>query len=46
MSYPVELYIYDLTRGMANSIAPMLGINFDIEGTTELFLQINGIHDS
>jgi len=42
MSYPVELYIYDLTRGMANSIAPMLGINFDIEGVWHTAIIVHG----
>ena len=38
MSYRVELYIYDLSAGMARQLAPMLGIggafglNFDLEG--------------
>lgn len=42
MAYPVELYIYDLTRGMANSIAPMLGINFDIEGVWHTAIIVHG----
>jgi len=38
MKYRVELYIYDLSRGMARQLVPMLGLggamglNFDIEG--------------
>jgi len=42
MSYPVELYIYDLTRGMASSIAPMLGINFDVEGIWHTAIVVHG----
>ena len=30
-SYPVDLYIYDLTRGMASQLAPMLlGSGFNL----------------
>ena len=42
MSYPVTLYVYDLTKGMASSIAPMLGINFDVEGVWHTAIVVHG----
>ena len=31
MAYPVKLYIYDLSQGMARSLGPALGLH-DLEG--------------
>ena len=31
MTYPVQLYIYDLSQGMARSLGPALGLH-DLEG--------------
>ena len=42
MSYPVTLYIYDLTKGMASSLAPMLGINFDVDGIWHTAIVVHG----
>jgi len=51
MSYPVQLYIYDLSQGMARSLGPALGLH-DLEGVwhtaivvhnTEIFFGGSGI---
>ena len=42
MSYAVELYIYDLTQGMASSMAPMLGLNFNLEGVWHTAIVVHG----
>jgi len=42
MSYPVTLYIYDLTKGMAQSFAPMLGLNFNVEGIWHTAIVVHG----
>ena len=51
MSYPVSLYIYDLSQGMARSLGPALGLH-DLEGVwhtsiviheTEIFFGGGGI---
>ena len=35
MSYPVQLYIYDLSQGMARSLGPALGLH-DLEGEFDM----------
>ena len=35
MSYPVQLYIYDLSQGMARSLGPALGLH-DLEGKFDM----------
>ena len=51
MSYPVALFIYDLSQGMARSLGPALGLH-DLEGVwhtsivvhnTEIFFGGSGI---
>ena len=51
MAYPVKLYIYDLSQGMARSLGPALGLH-DLEGVwhtaivvhnTEIFFGGSGI---
>ena len=37
-----ELYIYDLTQGMASSMAPMLGLNFNLEGVWHTAIVVHG----
>ena len=37
MSYPVQLYIYDLSQGMARSLGPALGLH-DLEGEFDMIL--------
>ena len=37
MSYPVQLYIYDLSQGMARSLGPALGLH-DLEGKFDMKL--------
>ena len=37
MSYPVQLYIYDLSQGMARSLGPALGLH-DLEGKFDMIL--------
>ena len=37
MSYPVQLYIYDLSQGMARSLGPALGLH-DLEGEFDMTL--------
>ena len=43
-TYPVDLYIYDLTRGMARQFAPMiLGSDFDLEGVWHTAVVVHGV---
>jgi hypothetical protein len=41
-AFPVELYIYDLSNGMARQFAPLFGINFEIEGIWHTSLVVHG----
>ena len=41
-AFPVELYIYDLSNGMARQFAPIFGINFEIEGIWHTSLVVHG----
>lgn len=42
MSYPVTLYIYDLSQGMARSLGPALGIS-DLEGVWHTAIVIHNM---
>ena len=42
MSYPVTLYIYDLSQGMARSLGPTLGLH-DLEGVWHTGVVVHGI---
>lgn len=42
-AFPVELYIYDLSNGMARQFAPFFGINFEIEGIWHTSLVVHGL---
>ena len=41
MSYPVTLYIYDLSQGMARSLGPALGLH-DLEGVWHTAVVVHG----
>jgi len=43
MGFKVELYIYDLTQGMAKSLLPMLGLNIDLEGVWHTAIVVHGV---
>lgn len=43
MGYRVELYIYDLSAGMARHLVPMLGLNFEVEGIWHTAIVVHGI---
>jgi len=44
LTYSVDLYIYDLTRGMASQFAPMLlGAGFELEGVWHTSVVVHGI---
>ncbi len=43
MGHKVELYIYDLSGGMAKSLLPMLGLNFDLEGVWHTAIVVHGL---
>jgi len=42
MSYPVQLYIYDLSQGMARSLGPALGLH-DLEGVWHTAIVVHNI---
>ncbi len=42
-AFPVEIYIYDLSNGMARQFAPFFGINFEIEGIWHTSLVVHGL---
>jgi len=41
MSFPVELYIYDLSGGLARQFAPMFGL--DIDGVWHTSIVVHGM---
>ena len=43
MAHPVNLYIYDLSGGLAKRFAPMFGIDFDIEGIWHTSVVVHGM---
>jgi hypothetical protein len=49
MGYRVELYIYDLSQGMAKQLLPMLGmvgsmgLNFDLDGIWHTAIVVHNI---
>ena len=43
MAYPVKLFIYDLSGGMAKRFAPLFGIDFEIEGIWHTSIVVHGM---
>ncbi len=41
--YPVELYIYDLSHGMASQFSPMLNLGFPLEGIWHTAVVVHGL---
>jgi hypothetical protein len=42
-TFHVELYVYDLSHGMASQFAPMLGLDFPLDGIWHTAVVVHGL---